>query len=121
MELGPLARRVVALEERLAVAMSPGPDVTLNADPDQLEQLLINVLRNAVDAALETGGNVTAGWAILEHALEVWIDDEGPGLQNTGNLNALNGMSKSIKNADEVLKIIQAQKTDCFSKICLVL
>jgi signal transduction histidine kinase len=60
--------------------------VTLNADPDQLEQLLINVVRNAVDAALETGGCVKAGWTQADHTLEAWIDDEGPGLQNTANL-----------------------------------
>ena len=42
--------------------MIPGPAVTLQADADQLEQLLINLVRNAVDAALETRGGVAAGW-----------------------------------------------------------
>jgi nitrogen fixation/metabolism regulation signal transduction histidine kinase len=85
-ELGPLARRVVALEERLPVAMSAGPDVTLNADPDQLEQLLINVVRNAVDAARETRGCVALGWRVSAGSVEIWVEDEGPGLQNTSNL-----------------------------------
>jgi signal transduction histidine kinase len=58
----------------------------VNADADQLEQLLINVMRNAVDAALETRGCVRAGWAGAGQTLEAWIDDEGPGLQNTANL-----------------------------------
>jgi signal transduction histidine kinase len=79
-------RRVVAIETRLPITLRGGPDVMLTADPDQLEQLLINVLRNAVDAALETGGNVEAGWAVHHGALDVSIDDEGPGLQSTGNL-----------------------------------
>lgn len=70
----------------MPITITPGPDVMLRADPDQLEQLLINILRNAVDAALETGGSVTAGWCTENHHLAVWIDDEGPGLQNTGNL-----------------------------------
>ena len=85
-ELGPLARRVVALEERQAVAMSPGPDVTLDADPDQLEQLLINVVRNAVDAARETRGCVVLGWRVGTGMVEIWVEDEGPGLQSTANL-----------------------------------
>jgi two-component system nitrogen regulation sensor histidine kinase NtrY len=82
----PLMRRVVSLETRLPVGVNAVEDITVTADPDQLEQLLINLLRNAVDAALETGGGVTTSWFSSDHVLEVRIDDEGPGLQNTGNL-----------------------------------
>jgi nitrogen fixation/metabolism regulation signal transduction histidine kinase len=82
----PLMRRVVALESRLPVKLLDSPQVSITADPDQLEQLLINVQRNAVDAALETGGCVSVGWAAANHMLEVSVLDEGPGLQNTGNL-----------------------------------
>jgi nitrogen fixation/metabolism regulation signal transduction histidine kinase len=82
----PLLRRVVALDARLPVQVHAGPDVTLRADPDQLEQLLINLLRNAIDAALETGGSVATGWQSVDHVLESWIEDEGPGLQSTANL-----------------------------------
>src|SRR5438093_9998737 len=57
-----LVRRVAGVETRLAVRIDAGPEVTVRADPDQLEQLLINVLHNAVDAALETGGGVRIGW-----------------------------------------------------------
>ena len=52
----------------------------------QLEQLLINLVRNAVDAALETGGSVRAGWRKKSNYLEVWVEDDGPGLPNTTNL-----------------------------------
>jgi nitrogen fixation/metabolism regulation signal transduction histidine kinase len=90
LDFGALMRRVATIETRLPIALRAGPELTLTADADQLEQLLINVLRNAVDAALETGGGVAMGWTIAEAAdeagLEVWIDDEGPGIQNTGNL-----------------------------------
>jgi nitrogen fixation/metabolism regulation signal transduction histidine kinase len=82
----PLLRRVIELETRLPVTLSPGPDVTVSADPDQLEQLLINLVRNAVDAALETSGRVCASWARVDSTLEVRIDDEGPGLPSTANL-----------------------------------
>jgi PAS domain S-box-containing protein len=81
-----LMKRVVDLETRLPVRVSHGPDLTVSADPDQLEQLLINVVRNAVDAALETGGGVCASWTRVDSLLEVHVDDEGPGLQNTSNL-----------------------------------
>jgi two-component system, NtrC family, nitrogen regulation sensor histidine kinase NtrY len=82
----PLAQRIAGLETRTSIAMKRGPDVTVNADADQLEQLLINVLRNAADASLETGGNVTMGWTRSRRMLEVFVEDEGPGLPNTGNL-----------------------------------
>jgi signal transduction histidine kinase len=85
-DFGALMRRVATLESRLPVALVESPPLTVNADADQLEQLLINVMRNAVDAALETRGCVRAGWAGAGQTLEAWIDDEGPGLQNTANL-----------------------------------
>ena len=81
-----LMRRVADLETRVPVTVSAGPEITLSADPDQLEQLLINLLRNAVDAALETGGRVCTSWEQIDSTLEVTFDDEGPGLQNTTNL-----------------------------------
>ena len=83
---GPLLRRVVELETRSRVTLREGPPVTLPADPDQLEQLLINLVRNAVDAALETGGGVTAGWTQEDSQLEITIEDEGPGIQSAANL-----------------------------------
>jgi signal transduction histidine kinase len=68
------------------VQVREGPAVTIDADADQLEQVLINLLRNAVDAALETGGGVSIGWSEDRDLLEVRIEDEGPGLQGTANL-----------------------------------
>ena len=84
--LGGLMRRVTALDRRVSVTLNEGAEMTIHADVAQLEQLLINVLRNAIDAALETGGHVTAGWNIANEYVEVWIDDEGPGIQSTANL-----------------------------------
>jgi nitrogen fixation/metabolism regulation signal transduction histidine kinase len=88
-DVGTIVERVRGLETRLPVRLSPGPAVTIRADADQLEQLLINLLRNAVDAALETAGGVEAGWtrtAGQPPRVEVWVADEGPGLTNTANL-----------------------------------
>ncbi|HYG69175.1 MAG TPA: ATP-binding protein, partial [Anaeromyxobacteraceae bacterium] len=79
-------RRVAALETRLAVRVRPGRPVEILADGDQLDQLLINLIRNAADAALETGGRVEVGWATRDGRLEVLVDDDGPGLSGTTNL-----------------------------------
>jgi nitrogen fixation/metabolism regulation signal transduction histidine kinase len=79
-------RKVAALTTRLPVEIVPGPEVTILADGDQLEQLLINLTQNAVDAALETGGGVRLGWSSNRKGVEVWVEDDGPGLPETGNL-----------------------------------
>ena len=61
--------------------------MTIEADADQLEQLLINLVRNAVDAALLTGGGgVGVGWRLDGEQVEVRVEDDGPGLSNTANL-----------------------------------
>src|SRR6266508_4380606 len=79
-------RRVVALETRLPVSVRPGPEVTIPADGGQLDQLLINLVRNAVDATLETRGAVEVGWSSENQHLLVWVRDEGTGLADTANL-----------------------------------
>ncbi len=81
-----LLRRVASLETRMAVGVISGPAITLNADADQLEQLLINLVRNAADAALETRGGVAAGWRRAGGQVEIWVADDGPGLPSSANL-----------------------------------
>jgi len=81
-----LVKRVAGVETRLGVRIHAGPDVTIRADPDQLEQLLINLTHNAADAALQTGGGVTIGWKREGRSFDLWIDDEGSGLPNASNL-----------------------------------
>jgi PAS domain S-box-containing protein len=79
-------RRVTGLESRLQVKLQTGPEVRIQADPDQLDQLLINLLRNAVDASLETGGGVQVGWDRENGYIDVWVQDDGPGIPNPTNL-----------------------------------
>ena len=85
-EVGPLLHRVAELETRTGVEVVEGPTLTIAADPAQLEQLLINLVRNATDAALETGGKVLVTWERLPTTTEIRIEDEGPGLGTTANL-----------------------------------
>ncbi len=85
-EVGALVRRIVGLETRASVTLVPGPDLTVRADTDQLEQVLLNLLNNAVDAVLETGGGISAGWTRSGDQVEICIQDDGPGLANTSNL-----------------------------------
>ncbi|HEY0384517.1 MAG TPA: ATP-binding protein [Pyrinomonadaceae bacterium] len=85
-DVAALIHRVAGLETRLDIILREGPELQLRADEDQLEQLLINLLRNAVDAALQTNGRVELEWRRSASELEILIDDEGPGLSNTANL-----------------------------------
>ncbi len=85
-DVGAWIRRVARLEGRLEVQVEPGPEMTVQADGDQLDQLLINLLSNAGDAALMTGGGVSAGWRHRGGNLEVWVRDEGHGVSDLENL-----------------------------------
>lgn len=78
--------RVVELETRKPVVIRAGPDLVIEADGDQLDQLLINLLANAVDAAMETGGDVEVAWRRHDGRLEVLVEDEGPGIPDPHNL-----------------------------------
>src|SRR5215813_431865 len=90
LDVGTVVERVVTLEKGHNIQMAGGPRIAIQGDSDQLEQLLINLFRNAMDAVRETGGAVRVGWQRLPGssppAMELWVEDEGPGLSNTGNL-----------------------------------
>lgn len=79
-------RRVASLETRLPVAVEPGPPVMIRADGDQLDQALINLVRNAADAVHASRGRVELGWRRASGELVLWVDDNGPGLASTANI-----------------------------------
>ncbi len=93
-EVGELLARVASLEQRVRVVIEPGPEVTIEADPDQLEQLLINVVRNAADATIEVHGAgepaglpaVEVSWSVVGGQLGISLCDRGPGVSEEANL-----------------------------------
>ena len=90
--LRPLVQRVVALETRLSVQVLASPEVTLMCDAAQIEQLVINLVKNAVEATLEqraTGradSGVRLRWRRFTSGIELQIEDDGPGIAQTTNL-----------------------------------
>jgi nitrogen fixation/metabolism regulation signal transduction histidine kinase len=90
--LAALVERVVTLEARLAVSIDTAEDVAISVDADQIEQALINLVRNAAEAALspdassETAPCVSIQWSLAEDDVVIRIFDNGPGLSNESNL-----------------------------------
>jgi len=91
-DLGATVQRAVALEPRVNAAVHAGPAVKLEADAAQIEQLLINLVKNAADAVLEQrnagrpDAGIRIGWARSEGSLEIRVEDDGPGVAQTANL-----------------------------------
>lgn len=85
-EIRPLILRVASLEMRSKVKIGSEHELIISADEDQLEQLLINLVRNGVDAVQETDGTVEVRWRKLKSQFELVVEDEGVGLANTANL-----------------------------------
>jgi len=87
-----LIQRVVALEKRIAITLLGGPSLTIPCDAAQIEHALINLIRNAVDAALESraanqgDSSVRLGWRQDGAMAEIHIEDDGPGIAQTANL-----------------------------------
>jgi two-component system nitrogen regulation sensor histidine kinase NtrY len=92
--VAPLMTRMASLETRVKVSVQPGPAVVFQADPDQLEQMFINLIRNAADAVLETSSapeqeesdKVLVRWAASDGEVTFFVDDSGPGLLNPANV-----------------------------------
>ncbi|MCG8468907.1 MAG: ATP-binding protein [Gemmatimonadetes bacterium] len=86
LDVGEWVERVVGLETRIPIEIARGPDLKVAADGDQLDQLLINLVDNAVDAVEATDGGVRVGWKTSRRQVNVWVEDDGPGLADTSNL-----------------------------------
>lgn len=85
-EVSTLLAHIASLETRAPVIVEPGAPATVRVDATQLEQALINLVRNAADAALKTQGSVRIRWRQERRHLLIEVEDEGPGLAPTDNL-----------------------------------
>lgn len=81
-----LLARVRALESRVPVHLGALADIRVDADADQLEQALINLVKNAAEASALTGGEVTLRATQSRDRVSIEVQDEGPGLSGTENL-----------------------------------
>ena len=81
-----VVKHAAAMESRLQVEVTEGPALSVQADRAQVEQALINIVKNAVEASLETGGGVQISWSRRADSCEVLVRDEGPGLPASANL-----------------------------------
>lgn len=84
--LGSLLEKLARLDARLPVQLQPGPPVQVAVDPDQLEQALINLMRNAVEASLPVGGAVIVRWREESDRVVIEVLDEGAGPPASDNL-----------------------------------
>jgi len=86
-DVATLVRKVASLEQRVKVQVEAGEPVELQADPDQLEQALINLVKNAVEASQEGEGRVSVRWQAADNdRLRIEVLDDGLGLATTDNL-----------------------------------
>jgi signal transduction histidine kinase len=76
---------VASLETRVPIRVVAGPAATLEADGDQLDQLLINLVRNAADASLETHGDVRIRWSRRNGTLSLMVEDDGLSIATYGS------------------------------------
>lgn len=86
LDLAALVPTVARLEQRMTVQVEEGASLLVQADPDQLEQALINLLRNAVEASLATAGKVVMRWRADDERAVIEVLDDGPGLPSSDNL-----------------------------------
>jgi len=86
--LRPILERVMQLETRVPIRLDAGPEIFAMADGDQIQQLLINLIQNAADAALSTGEAPELEIACFASGTQaiVVVRDNGPGLTNPANL-----------------------------------
>ncbi|MGH9616071.1 MAG: sensor histidine kinase [Acidobacteriaceae bacterium] len=86
-----LLDRVCHLETRLPITLDIADDIEIYADAAQLEQALINLIRNAADAVLQAHSDkVSARVAVIcksqVDSILIQVEDNGTGLANPANL-----------------------------------
>ena len=84
----PLVEKIVALFSHTAIEIETETNFTLQLDPIQFEQVLINLIKNAVEATALTNpdGTIKIRWAVSHQFFKLDICDQGTGISNPNNL-----------------------------------
>lgn len=87
-DLAAVAVRVVHLEAQPRLVVTSTTPAVIDADADQVEQLLINLVRNGLDATQANGGQVRVGWTTdaRSSTVEVRVEDEGTGIADGADI-----------------------------------
>lgn len=84
----PLVEKIVALFHHTAIEIETETNFTLQLDPIQFEQVLINLIKNAVEATALTNPSsiIKIRWAVSHQFFKLDICDQGTGISNPNNL-----------------------------------
>ncbi len=86
LDLAAHVRRVVSLDTRCPVHVLGKGGLDVLGDGPLLEQALLNLVQNAIDASLTQNGEVTIDWHSESDTAVLSIVDDGPGIANPDNL-----------------------------------
>jgi len=83
-----LVSKVLGLYQSQHIEIQTSVDVNLSIDAVQIEQVLINLLKNAAEAIKNSGvdGKVTISWQQQGRVFKLAIKDDGTGVSNPDNL-----------------------------------
>ena len=84
--IGDVISHVVRLEQRVAIEVRGDPELQVRVDSDQLQHLLINLVRNACDALAAAPGHIQVDWQRHNTDLDLTVTDSGSGVANMANL-----------------------------------
>ena len=83
-----MINKVCALLKETTIEIETADDVIIDIDPLQMEQVMINLLKNAVEAMAHTNprGRIYIAWTVKEAMFQLTLCDEGCGISNLDNM-----------------------------------
>lgn len=83
-----LVNKIIPLYAKSNIIITDTPNVTMLIDPVQIEQVLINIIKNSVESmqSVNSQGVVDLSWLAEKNTFTLTISDEGAGILNPDNL-----------------------------------